>query len=105
MSVTVASTCGDGLIDAGEQCDDANTASADGCSSSCQIENGWICVGEASTCGIVCGDGVVLVSESCDDGNRTNGDGCNASCDVENTYVCTGEPSSCTTDPVDPVIE
>jgi cysteine-rich repeat protein len=32
--------CGDGVIDTeiGEQCDDGNTASGDGCSSSCQIE-------------------------------------------------------------------
>jgi len=30
--------CGDGLIDSGEECDDKNTISGDGCSSNCKIE-------------------------------------------------------------------
>jgi cysteine-rich repeat protein len=30
--------CGDGFRDPGEQCDDGNTASGDGCSSTCQLE-------------------------------------------------------------------
>jgi cysteine-rich repeat protein len=30
--------CGDGSLDAGEQCDDGNTANGDGCSSTCRIE-------------------------------------------------------------------
>ncbi|HET9621970.1 MAG TPA: TonB family protein [Kofleriaceae bacterium] len=30
--------CGDGAIDAGETCDDGNTANGDGCSASCQLE-------------------------------------------------------------------
>jgi cysteine-rich repeat protein len=30
--------CGDGIIDNGEQCDDGNTASSDGCSATCQDE-------------------------------------------------------------------
>jgi cysteine-rich repeat protein len=34
----VASTCGDGFVDAGEQCDDGNDASHDGCSATCTIE-------------------------------------------------------------------
>jgi cysteine-rich repeat protein len=31
-------SCGDGFIDGAEQCDDGNTASGDGCSSTCQYE-------------------------------------------------------------------
>ena len=31
--------CGDGNIDAGEQCDDGNAVSGDGCSSTCQAES------------------------------------------------------------------
>src|SRR5207247_9159741 len=31
-------TCGDWKLDQGEQCDDGNTTSGDGCSSTCQIE-------------------------------------------------------------------
>ncbi|MFH1530008.1 MAG: hypothetical protein ABIK09_04630 [Pseudomonadota bacterium] len=36
--------CGNSVTEAGEQCDDGNTSSGDGCSSSCQIEStcgGW----------------------------------------------------------------
>ena len=37
--VTVsAPVCGNGVIETGEQCDDGNTASGDGCSSTCQTE-------------------------------------------------------------------
>jgi cysteine-rich repeat protein len=41
--------CGDGFVDRSgfdgppEACDDGNGASADGCSASCQIEQGWLC--------------------------------------------------------------
>ena len=34
-----APSCGDGIVDAGEQCDDGNTANNDGCSSTCQTES------------------------------------------------------------------
>ena len=30
--------CGNGILTAGEQCDDGNAASTDGCSNQCQIE-------------------------------------------------------------------
>ena len=33
-----ASTCGDGVLDEGEVCDDGNTASDDGCSAFCRLE-------------------------------------------------------------------
>jgi cysteine-rich repeat protein len=42
--------CGNGAIETGETCDDSNTASGDGCSSSCQIESGWTCSGTPSVC-------------------------------------------------------
>lgn len=34
----VAPVCGDGYVNTGEQCDDGNTMSGDGCSSTCQTE-------------------------------------------------------------------
>ena len=37
------SNCGNGSIDSGEQCDDGNDFVGDGCSSTCQIEDGWQC--------------------------------------------------------------
>ncbi len=44
-SVCVQDRCGDGILssDIGETCDDGNTKSGDGCSSTCQIERGWSC--------------------------------------------------------------
>jgi len=36
--IQVAPSCGDGSVDAGEQCDDGNTANGDGCSATCQNE-------------------------------------------------------------------
>ena len=37
------SDCGNGVIDTGEQCDDGNTFIDDGCSNTCQIDDGWQC--------------------------------------------------------------
>ena len=38
-----AAVCGNGIIELGEECDDINTVSGDGCSNICQIEDGWEC--------------------------------------------------------------
>ena len=46
------STCGNGIINTGEGCDDGDTSSGDGCSSTCQIESGYSCVGQPSVCNI-----------------------------------------------------
>jgi cysteine-rich repeat protein len=35
--------CGDGVLKLGEQCDDGNKNSGDGCTALCQIAEGWIC--------------------------------------------------------------
>ena len=37
-SAATATTCGNGVRDTGEQCDDGNTTNLDGCSSTCQFE-------------------------------------------------------------------
>jgi len=62
--------CGDGVLDAGETCDDGNSVAGDGCSAVCQSE-------------ATCGDGTVDAGESCDDGNVSPGDGCDAQCGLE----------------------
>ena len=43
-------TCGDGLIEGTEECDDGDTNPGDGCDAGCQVEPGWTCEGEPSVC-------------------------------------------------------
>lgn len=103
--------CGDGLISGSEACDDGNTQSGDGCSSACEIEEGWECTGEPSLCVSECGDGIAVGDEECDDGNSINGDGCNNLCEVdcsnESTIDCnfpgqTLNPDAAFVDPAPP---
>ena len=84
--------CGDGLWAGVEECDDGNTESGDGCSSSCRLEAGFRCLsqcGGSDACNTVCGDGRrVGGTEECDDGNQEDGDGCSAACLVERGFTC-----------------
>lgn len=73
---TPTPVCGNFAVESGEQCDDGNTVSGDGCSSTCDIEH------EAAE-EQECGNGVVETGEQCDDGNYVNGDGCNSACQLE----------------------
>jgi cysteine-rich repeat protein len=43
-------TCGDGIVDLGEGCDDGNLVNSDGCSANCAIESGFACSGQPSAC-------------------------------------------------------
>ncbi len=42
-------TCGNGLPDLGEECDDGNLMDGDGCSSTCMVETGFYCFGEPTS--------------------------------------------------------
>ncbi len=47
------SLCGNGIVDAGEMCDDGNRMDGDGCSSTCTVEPSYYCYGDPgqpSTC-------------------------------------------------------
>lgn len=46
--------CGDGRVDDGERCDDANIEPGDGCAPDCQIELGWRCGDVPSACVEIC---------------------------------------------------
>ena len=67
---TVASSCGDMVVDPTETCDDGNPSAGDGCSDACQRES-------------VCGDGLLEPPEQCDDTNTVGGDGCSSACTFE----------------------
>jgi cysteine-rich repeat protein len=109
--------CGDGVREpvAGEECDDGNTVSLDGCTATCQVEDGCgdgnLDAGEecdddnladgdgcTATCQLEvgCGNGVVDTGEACDDDNLRDFDGCSASCQVEPGATCAGTaPTTC----------
>ena len=89
--------CGDGIVVTGlEACDDRNHINGDGCDSTCNIESGYYCNGQPSTCQLSsCGDGIITGNEKCDDGNPTSSDGCSSTCQIEFNYICDFQPSIC----------
>jgi cysteine-rich repeat protein len=103
--------CGNGVLEAGEACDDGNTIDGDGCDHNCTITgcgNRIATTGEACddgntidgdgcdhNCTITgCGNGIATTGEACDDGNTIDGDGCDHDCSVSacgNGIVAGGE--------------
>lgn len=100
-----AAACGDGIMVGLEFCDDGlhcangtpcdspadcgggacEARSGDGCSDTCDLEDGFVCDTPGEPCvPTECGDGVPEGTEQCDDGNLDVGDGC--------TPFCTAEP-------------
>jgi len=77
--------CGDGIVQAGEQCDDGNVAPGDGCGATCAVEQCFTCTGEPSVC-------VATTGPACEDGNPcTTGDHCAAGvCLSGGPTVCPG---------------
>ncbi|HEX5749351.1 MAG TPA: DUF4215 domain-containing protein [Archangium sp.] len=69
QDVCIKTDCGDGILQAGEACDDGNILDGDGCSRTCESVE-------------ACGNGVLdsASGEVCDDGNTRDGDGCSANC-------------------------
>ena len=70
--ICIAFSCGDGIADEGEVCDDGNITSGDGCRSDCKSKE-------------TCGNGELdeIAGETCDDGNTVGGDGCRSDCTGE----------------------
>jgi cysteine-rich repeat protein len=92
-------TCGNGVVEADEQCDDGNPSDTDACTNTCsdascgdgivyegveQCDDGNPADGDDCTnacMAAVCGDGIVHEGiEMCDDGNDDDTDGCNSQC-------------------------
>jgi cysteine-rich repeat protein len=70
LNYSFSGACGDGVLNLGEECDDANLDVGDGCDALCLIEP-------------ECGNGVLERTEACDDGNVDSGDGCDVACTLE----------------------
>jgi len=82
-------SCGNGIKETGEQCDDGNTANGDGCSASCKIEVTVVC-GEGKAEGAEACDGTDLKGETCQTkGYATGSLTCNANCTLNYTQ-CSG---------------
>ncbi|APR77625.1 Putative exoglucanase a (1,4-beta-cellobiosidase) protein [Minicystis rosea] len=90
--------CGNGIVEAGEDCDDGNHVNTDACTNECKnaaCGDGFQQPGEECDLGAqnsntgactmacknaVCGDGFVGPNEACDDGNQLDNDGCTNAC-------------------------
>jgi len=90
-------TCGDGVVDPGEACDDHNEVVSDACVPGCALarcgdgivrsgveacDDGNLVSGDGCTgCALpTCGNGIVEPGEACDDGNGDDGDACPSRC-------------------------
>ncbi len=78
--------CGDGVIQAGEECDDgADNGPVFACLADCTLN--------------ACGDGNLGPDEGCDDGNQVDADGCDAFCQIEDVppgvILCDGKIYQC----------
>ena len=83
------STCGDGYLDAeaGEECDDGDVTSGDGCSAGCTIETGGADAGAGGTDAGSSGGGPMCGSRSCDRGQKCcTGGGC---------FICAARSGPC----------
>lgn len=72
--VTFVGTCGNGVVEPGESCDDGNLATADGCNATCAIDSGYMCSGSPSMC--------IVPEINCNDGIDNNGNGAIDSADT-----------------------
>ncbi|MGE0396966.1 MAG: DUF4215 domain-containing protein [Kofleriaceae bacterium] len=83
ITAFATSTCGDGLLDIGEECDDDNTTGTDGCDMRCDVETGYVCDTdvEPSVCELACGNGTFESDlEECEYIVGENDDVCSATC-------------------------
>jgi cysteine-rich repeat protein len=118
-----ASCCGNGAVEAPEECDDGNQVDTDACLTTCQdatcgdgivwagVEQCDAGAGNSNAPGATCrtdcrparcGDGIIdpLRGEQCDDANAAAGDGCSATCFIEppSTAAPIGGKGSTSTD-------
>lgn len=75
-------SCGNGILEAGELCDDGDATSGDGCDANCTPTG--------------CGNGIATAGEACDDGNASPGDCCAPDCSLEPPGSACDDGDACT---------
>jgi len=99
-STSVSPLCGNGWLDAGEQCE-TNIPCPAGffCTNLCQCSSLPSSASSFSSVqsvpSAVCGNGRLEIGEQCDDYNIINGDGCSFACFTERGWSCSGLVSLC----------
>ena len=74
-NISEENSCGDGVVQDGELCDDGNLVSTDECTEFCEPAR--------------CGDGFILAGlEECDDGDRDDLNGCTNQCTIAVASIC-----------------
>ncbi|EAS02540.2 myxococcus cysteine-rich repeat protein (macronuclear) [Tetrahymena thermophila SB210] len=88
LDVCMLSTCQNGILDSGEECDDGNLIQLDKCSLDCKVNKGYQCSQSLSQsdlkCEEKCGDNIATPSEECD----PPGIGCSNNCQIMPGYGC-----------------
>ena len=105
ISFTYSPLCGNGALNAGEQCDDGNTDDSDGCSSTCTLESGFVCHGSPSACALAapnatCATAQAITADTTLDdvqisggGPRPSGTGCGSGTGLRTLYYAVTIPA------------
>ncbi len=88
LSSTIALCCGNGRLDAGEQCDDGNTLHCDGCTAGCSIEPTPACASDGNTCTEDCSPTLGCRPTRLPDGTACPDEGSVCTTDACRTGVC-----------------
>jgi cysteine-rich repeat protein len=80
-------TCGNGIIETGEACDDGNTNSGDGCNACCQIEPGFACLRQPSACVPISDSVFVSANNQCPGTGTRDNPYCNIQLGVDDTRI------------------
>ncbi|KAL4505324.1 hypothetical protein ABPG72_002386 [Tetrahymena utriculariae] len=88
LDICMLSTCQNGVLDQGEECDDGNQIQLDQCSLDCKVNNGYYCSQTINKSDLICtekcGDNIKTLNEECD----PPGIGCSQSCQILEGFGC-----------------